>query len=75
MNKNEVHFHIKEENKKLKNNQSEIQEIKRNKRNNYWGNKIKKKNLITEFFEAKNFDEYTYNSEAFLEIYQINFNN
>ena len=75
MNKNEVHFHIKEENKKLKNNQSEIQEIKRNKRNNYWRNKIKKKNLITEFFEAKNFDEYTYNSEAFLEIYQINFNN
>ena len=77
INKNEVHYHtLKDKKKKMNKN-----EIPRNERNikfpAYY--KPKKENLIVQFFEyykdKEEFYEYSYNSEAFIEIYQINFNN
>ena len=77
INKNEVHYHAKEKNKSNKKNQNEISRekhdifFKKNSRN------IRRKiNLMDVFFEDDvEFDIYDYNSDAFLEAYQINFNN
>ena len=75
INKNEVHYHIKEDKKKKSNKN----EISREKCNNKLKDCFYHGNLIGHFFEddigmEKNI-EYNYNSEAFIEIYQINFNN
>ena len=71
INKNEVHLHMKEKKKNKKYFKSDI--LERNEFESF--DSHGKNNLIKMFFEDENFDEYNYNSEAFIEIYEINFNN
>ena len=71
INKNEVHLHMKEKKKNKKYFKSDILKSNVFESFDYYG----KNNLIKMFFEDENFDEYNYNSEAFIEIYEINFNN
>ena len=71
MNKNEVYYQIKEADMKEKNYIKKVSLVKDKK---FWDEKSNiKSNLISVFFEG-NLDLFDYNSEVFLEFYQIIFN-